>query len=665
MDWPFTTFDVLIFLSTLIGVMVLGLVAGRKENTSEDYFLAGRDIRWWGVAGSIFGSNVSANHMVGMMGIGFSVGFAQSHFELGAILGLMMLCYFFLPVYRKLNVYTLSEYLEKRYDHRSRLAYAIIMLVIMILVQMVPALYIGSRSACVLLGERGTFTEEIEVEKSKLIVDEQSGKLVRETSTETKPKLKVDKTYYNSFVIALALITASYTIFGGLKAVVYTDAIQSLLILIAGLTLAALTFYQMGGWSEMMRLDHLGNADLGIAPAEKMHLYRSTNDPDLPWTGVFTGLMCMHMFYWGTNQFIVQRALGARSDIEARSGIVAAGFLKLLIPFFAIGTGVAAFYLFQMELPDEKVDPDIAFTKLMALVVPVGYGLFGLIAAGLIGAILSSIDSMMNSSATIVSVDIYKRYLRPEATDKEMILVGRLFIVVAVLIATLMAIFVINPNSEANFFLTIVDYQGYLVPGILVAFFFGIFWKRGTATAAFATILAGILFSALIDNGAKWWVGDVLNPELDHPSGPWVLNYVGESLQFFHRVILVLFCSSVLYIVVSLMQKETPSEDLPTWQTTQKVSPAQMKMLVLGIAIALGVYAILGYLLLQDALSPMLAGLLGAFWTLLARAPSTFRSIGQRLSETEGKLSWLLFTEDRVWSTLLCMVAVFMLYYYV
>ncbi|QDU82713.1 Sodium/glucose cotransporter [Polystyrenella longa] len=665
MEWPFSTLDVVIFLVTLVGVMVVGLIAGRKEDTSEDYFLAGRQIRWWGVAGSIFGSNVSANHMVGMMGIGFTVGFAQAHFELGAILGLMVLCYFFLPVYRKLNIYTLSEYLEKRYDHRSRLAYAIIMLILMVLVEMVPALYIGSRSACVLLGETGTTVTVRDVDSEVTNFDPVTGEPVVGIATESKTFVEVVPSYYVAFVIAFALITASYTIFGGLKAVVYTDALQSLLILISGLTLAALTFSQLGGWDEMMTLDTVGDLAKGIAPAEKMHLYLPSNHEALPWTGVFTGLICMHCYYWGTNQFIVQRALGARNDIEARTGIVAAGFLKLLIPFFAIGTGIAAYYLFQIKQPDEHVVSDIAFTKLMDLVVPAGYGLFGLIAAGLIGAILSSIDSMMNSSATIVSVDIYKRYIKPDATDKEMILVGRVFIACAVLVATLMAIFVLNPNSERHFFLDIVDYQGYLTPGILVAFFFGMFWKRGTATAAFVTVLGGIAFSAIIDKGATWWLADVLDPQTNHASAEWVRANIGESLHFFHRVILVLICSSFLYVIVSLLQPAPTKEDLPTWQSTQNVSPLGSGLLVLGIAVALAVYISLGYLLVYELLSPLVAGLLGAAWTLIARAPSTVKSIGRRLAETDQKLVGVILTEDRVWSTLLCMLAIFMLYYYV
>ena len=151
-----TTFDMVIFFGSLLGVMALGLWAGRKEDTSEDYYLAGRNTKWWGVAGSIFGSNVSANHLVGMMGVGFAIGFAQSHFEITAICGLLALCYLFLPIYRKLNVYTLSEYLSKRYNEASRVAYALIMVIIMVVIQMVPGFYIGSRSVNILLqGDKG------------------------------------------------------------------------------------------------------------------------------------------------------------------------------------------------------------------------------------------------------------------------------------------------------------------------------------------------------------------------------------------------------------------------------------------------------------------------------------------------------------------------------
>jgi solute:Na+ symporter, SSS family len=471
----FTPLDLVIFFTALVGVMVVGLIAGRKEDTSEDYFLAGRKLPWWGVAGSIFGSNVSANHMVGMMGIGFSVGFAQSHFELGAIFGLLALCYGFLPVYRKLNVYTLSEYLGRRYDDRSRVAYAVIMVIIMAVVQMVPGLYIGSRTICVLMGGDAL------VEVTEPAADAPTGPAAAAATTAAEdglPDAEADPTarpagaagttrrnvnfnYYVAFVIALAVVSASYTIFGGLKAVVWTDVMQSLLLLAAGIGVALLTFYKIGGWGEMMALDREYAEQAG--QAAKMSLYRPPSDPDLPWTGVLTGLIAMHFFYWGTNQFIVQRAHGARSDAQARMGIVAAGFLKLLIPFFAIAGGVAAFYLFQRELPDQRVAPDAAFSELVKLVIPAGFGIIGLIAAGVIGAILSSIDSMMNSAATIVTVDVYKRYINPNASERRMILVGRLSIVVFVVLLPASA-----RAQEGQVAGTVRDSTGAVLPGVLV-----------------------------------------------------------------------------------------------------------------------------------------------------------------------------------------------------
>ena len=265
-----TPLDIGIFLTSIALIMGVGLWTGRKEKNTEDFFLAGRGVPWWGVAGSIFGTNVSANHLVGMMGIGYSIGFAQSHFELGAIAALMLLCYVFLPLYRRMGIYTLSEYLGRRYDEKSRVMYAIIMLIFIALIHMVIGFYIGSRSMLFLL--RGT-------------------------------PLEVS---YTTGIIIFALVTACYTIVGGLKAVIWTDVIQSVLLLAAGVFVALPVFAQpeIGGLSGLMAKD----ASLPIAE-QKFHLYLPANHPELPWTGVLTGLMILHFFYWGTNQFIVQRAL--------------------------------------------------------------------------------------------------------------------------------------------------------------------------------------------------------------------------------------------------------------------------------------------------------------------------------------------------------------------
>ena len=204
-----TTLDFVVFFGSLLGVMALGLWAGRNESTSKDYFLAGRNVRWWGVAGSIFGSNISANHMVGMMGVGFTLGFAESHFEITAIAGLLLLCYCFLPVYRKLNIYTLSDYLSRRYDDKSRVAYSVIMVLIITMVMMLPAFYIGSRSVNFLLVDQAHINE-----------------VLKASAGGVAQTIEIDKTYYILGVLIMALVTGVYTIVGGLMAVIVTDVLQ-------------------------------------------------------------------------------------------------------------------------------------------------------------------------------------------------------------------------------------------------------------------------------------------------------------------------------------------------------------------------------------------------------------------------------------------------------
>ena len=591
----------------------------------------------------------------------------------------MVLCYLFLPVYRALGVYTLSEYLGRRYDDRSRIAYAIIMVIIMAVVQMVPGLYIGARSLCVMAG--GNAVEEVTLD-SAAEGDAQTAAPVT--------KLNVNQTYYIVFVIVLALVAAGYTIFGGLKAVVWTDVIQTVLMLLAAIIVAVLTFREIGGWGAMRELDAAG--------ANRMHLYLPMNHPQLPWTGVFTGLMAMHCAYWGTNQAIVQRALGARSDAEAGLGIVAAGFLKLLIPFFAIGTGIAAFYLFQQRLGGRSVDPDAAFPELVKLVVlPLGSGIVGLIAAGLIGAILSSIVSMMNSAATIVTVDVYKRYVQPNATDRQMINVGRWSIAVFCVMAALMAILVLDPNSERNFFLQVADYQNYLTPGLLVAFVLGMFWRRGTATGAFVTIVAGVVLSWVVvyvyDNhlGMNPEVYEVVigrksledadltrfPTEAAHLRGreldAWIASmtneltlinrHFGGRINFFHRVAIVIVLCVVVHVAVSLKTQPGRSRGPVTWMDVARHSDEDFRRLRIAIASSLCVFVLLGAAMVYELLRPGTAGVAGAIWTALLILRSLIRSRAAASVNGSGRRGSIA-SDDRFWAALLCATTVFMHYYF-
>ncbi len=486
---PLTALDITIFIASILVVLAIGLWAGRKEDSTKDFYLAGRSVPWWGVAGSIFGTNVSAEHLVGMLGLGYSIGFAQAHFEFLAIAGLLMLAFVFLPLYRGMGLYTLSEYLTKRFDARSGALYSSFNVITIVIVRMALGFYIGARALSFLL------------DGTPLALSYEAG------------------------IAIFALVTATYTIIGGLKAVIWTDVMQSFLLLAAGVFVAVLVF----GQPEIGGLGGLLAKDAALPAADqKFHLYLPSDHPQLPWTGVFSGLMIIHIFYWSTNQFIAQRALAAKSEYHARMGILAAGFLKLLIPFVSIATGVAAGLLFESRMAAGQLEalplPDDAFPLLVQMIVPAGYGLVGLITAGLIGAILSSIDSMMNSGATLLTFDFYRRYVNPRASDRKLILVGRVAIVVFVVVAACIAASIYTQDATDNFFLKVPAQMGHVVPGIAIAFLGGVFWRRASASGAFWALLLSPLFS--------FWV------EWAYPgmaSGTILEGLFGPQLNFLHR----------------------------------------------------------------------------------------------------------------------------------
>lgn len=507
MPIPLTALDIGIFVASILAVLAVGLWAGRREDTSEDFYLAGKTVPWWGVAGSIFGTNVSADHLIGMLGIGYSIGFAQAHFEYGAIAGLLMLAFIFLPLYRRMGLYTLSEYLARRYDDRSSVLYSAFNILTMVAVRMALGFYIGARALSFLL--EGTPLE----------------------------------LGYGEGILIFALVTAIYTVVGGLKAVIWTDVMQSVLLLLAAIFVAALVFVQ----PEIGGLGGLLAKDAALPEAEqKFHLYLPTDHPQLPWTGVFSGLLIIHIFYWSTNQFIAQRALAARSEFDAQMGIVAAGFLKLLIPFVSIATGVAAGFLFESRVASGELSglplPDDAFPLLVQLVVPAGYGLVGIITAGLIGAILSSIDSMMNSGATLFTFDFYRRFIHPEASEARLVLVGRVAIVVFVVTAASIAGAIYTEDAADNFFLKVPAQIGHVVPGMAVAFLMGVWWRRASASGAFWAMLVSPLFSLAIEWAYGAWVAD----------GSALSGVLGPQLNFLHRTALTAVFAAALLAALSL-----------------------------------------------------------------------------------------------------------------
>ncbi|MDV6237257.1 sodium/solute symporter [Leptospira ellisii] len=517
----FTLIDGLFFLITILIVLGIGIYAGRKEDTSEDYFLGGRSLPWWGVAGSLFGTNVSANHIVGMLGIGYSVGFAQSHFMFGAIPALLLLSYVLLPAYRRKRIFTLSQYLESRYGESVRFLYSGIVMVL-IAIQLAAGLYIGSRSLLPFLRDLGW------------------------------------NIGYGEGVILLALISTVYTWFGGLKAVVYTDVIQSVFILAAGLLLAYLTLNHpdVGGWEGLLQRES------SLSEAERrMTFFLPSDHGSLPWTGALSGLFILHAFYWGTNQYVVQRTLGASSLRQARAGILGDGFLTLIIPFFTVLTGVAAYHLFSVSGKISVVDPDEAFSKLIAHVVPSGYGFGGIILAGLLGAIFSSVDSLLNSASTLFTIDYYAPWRRSgsasrffsskEMGEAESVRVGRAFLLLFSAFTVLLALFAYDPFSKGNFFLELSAQSSHLTPGILVVFLTGIFWKKADRTSAAVTILLCPLISVFSPHVYEYWSG----------FSPGLISMFGTRFNYLHRVFAVSLICLTFHVVLSsllgLKEKKT------------------------------------------------------------------------------------------------------------
>lgn len=493
---PFDGLDLAILIVSVLLVSAYGMYMGRKEEGAGDFYLAGKSVPWWAVAGSIFGTNISSHHLVGMMGAGLALGFAQANYEFGAICGLLMLCYFFLPLYRRMGVYTLSEYLGKRFDDRSRMLYSATNLGFL-LVQLCGTLLLGGITVEALLADT-----EFAISSFAAIV-------------------------------GLAVVATVYTVFGGLKAVIYTDVIQSGLLLVGAAIIAvmALSHPAVGGISGLLEKD-----------SERFHIFFASDHPELPWTGVMTGLMLQHFYYWGTNQFMVQRALGAKTGWDGRMGIIVAGFLKLSIPFISIVPGMAAAHIVSID-PEAT---DTAFARLTRELLTPGYGLVGLVMAGLVGAILSTIDSMMNSAATLFTFDFYKKYLRTEAKDRELIAVGRIAMI-ALMVVTCVLLFFFS-HSKENVFNQMVDYVGYLVPGMMIVFLLGIFWRGATPTAACVGIIAGPIVSVGFERGAA--------------------EYWEKNLQSFHRVALAgVACLAIVMIVSWATQYErSPEREQYVWR---------------------------------------------------------------------------------------------------
>lgn len=535
------TLDFVVLLGLLLFLIVASMYSSFKKKDSEEYFMAGRSLRWWSVAGSIFGTNIHAQQIIGMMGVGYSVGFAQSHYEVWAVVAILVLVYVFIPIYRKRNFFTLSQFLEKRYNSQTRLAYMIVMITF-IMIQLVGGFYIGSRTL---------------------------GLLFAGSSFEI--------TYLQGILI-IAFVTVVFSVFGGMESVVIADNILTVVMIAAVLIIGTLTYMQpeVGGLSGLLKTDH--------ADANKMHLFLPANHKDLPWLGIFTGLTILNFFYWTTNQYQVQRVLAAKTERDAKLGAIASGFLKLIIPFFSIAAGTAAYYIFKSRFGEGSIKPDDTFITLLKTVVPSGIGFKGLVLAGLICAIFSAIYSMMNSVSTMMAFDVYKKHINALASDKQTVRFGQMFVFVMVAIAIVLALVTFDPNSSDNFFLKIAKQTSYIKPGLVIVFFWGILWKKTNPLAAVIVLLGSPLIGFFCDILYENVLTNI----------PFVRETFGETFNFLYRVFAITVLGSLVIYVLSIVlnKKNThlSGESLELMASLKDIKTAVFRFSIVHIPLILLAY---------------------------------------------------------------------------
>jgi len=426
--------------------LVVFLVAWRftrkapaTRQTPTGYFLAGRNIGWFVIGASMFASNIGSEHLVGLAGSGAAGGVAVGQFEVLASLILLILGWVFVPFYLSSGVFTMPEFLERRYSAASRWYLAVISIVGYVLTKISVTVAAGGIVFQALMG-----------------LDFWTGALI------------------------VVIATGIYTVFGGLRAVMYTDVLQLVVLVAGSAAVTIIGLAELGGWRQMT--DLAGEGFLSV--------WRPVSDPDFPWTGILLGAPILGVWYWCTDQFIVQRALSARNIEEARGGTIFAGFLKLLPMFIFVIPGVVAHGLAQTGRI-ELAESDQALPVLIGALLPAG--LRGLVVAGLLAALMSSLSSVFNSCSTLVTLDIYKK-LRPKASERQLVLVGQIATVVLVALALLWIPFMKKISGQLYKYLQSV--QAYISPPIAAVFLIGIFWKRVNAAGAMAALVTGFLLGA-------------------------------------------------------------------------------------------------------------------------------------------------------------------------
>ncbi len=519
------------YFAVLLGIAIWVIL--KKQDNTEDYFLAGRNIGWFIIGTSIFASNIGSEHIVGLAGTAFESGMPMAHYELHAWI-VLLLGWVFLPFYARSGVFTMPEFLEKRYNAQTRWFLSIISLIGYVLTKVSVTVYAGGMVISAVFG-----------------VEFWTGALVT------------------------VVITGLYTILGGMRAVVYTEALQAVVLILGSILVTFLGLAEVGGWSGLREAVGSSHFDM----------WRPASDPDFPWTGLVFGGTIVGIWYWCTDQYIVQRTLTARNLTQGRRGAIFGAYLKILPIFIFMVPGMVAYALVQkgqMELASS----DQALPALMKHLLPAGVR--GLVVGGLLAALMSSLASVFNSCSTLFTIDIYKK-IRPNTPEKQLVRIGQVATAVVVILG--IAWIPVMQQISGVLYQYLQSVQSYIAPPITAVFLLGICSKRINAKGAMATLVGGFFIGAL---------RLILELNKDSLTG---FAHTFATINFMHFAIFMFIACVMILITVSLLT-EKPSEEQLRGLTFATITPEQKAAnlasynkwdIVASVVIVLIVGAVLAY----------------------------------------------------------------------
>ena len=555
----FKNIDFVILVCYLILLVSLGLFLSRdkdgKEKSANDYFLAGNTLTWWAVGASLIAANISAEQFIGMSGTGFRDGIAIAAYEVMAAITLVVIGKFLLPVMLDRKIFTIPQFLRERYNDGVGLAFSILWLFLYVFVNLTSVAWLGALAIEQILGLQGLAVSIFGFEISIRML----------------------------IILGLFIVAGVYSIYGGLASVAWTDVMQVTFLVGGGLITAYVALKEMGGimgtdafgalgqvYHDMTTGAHAQDVHFHLVIQESHNASAFANVPGI--AAVVGGVWLTNLGYWGFNQYIIQKGLAAKNVDEAKKGLIFAGFLKILIPFIVVLSGICAYYIMQdptkfasMNLAGNINVADDAYPWLIRNFTPTG--IKGLSFAALTAAIISSLASMFNSTSTLFTMDIYKKYINKNANDKQLVNTGRIVAVSALVIALVAVKPLLGGLDQA--FQYIQEYSGFIYPGIITVFGLGLLWKRASSTAAvwtaILTIPMGVIFK-------------VAFPDV--------------AFQFRAGYIFIILVS--FFILVSYLDKKYVSVEQPTQADQQKMMLWAKVLGCLGILFIVVAFIVVG-----------------------------------------------------------------------